>query len=151
MMWGISTHIDLYGCDSDLITCRKTLERFSGELVEFLKMKAHGAPVIEWFGNGNTEGFTLVQLLTTSCITAHFSESYRESAFIDIFSCKEYNAGEAVIFCAEFFKASVYHSTGIIRGGRAPERFFDGGSTGEQRCGDAVRDNVRDFPNMGRP
>jgi len=115
-MWGLSTHIDLFGCKSEKIKSRAEIETFAKDLVDLLKMTAHGEPVIEWFGNGDTEGFTLIQLLTTSCITAHFSESYRKSAYIDIFSCKEYNPGEVVKFCANFFGASVYYSTGIRRG-----------------------------------
>jgi S-adenosylmethionine/arginine decarboxylase-like enzyme len=79
-------------------------------------MCPHGEPAIEWFGNDETEGFTMVQLLTTSSITAHFSLKYRSSAYIDIFSCKEYNAGNIVMFCARYFDATLYESTAIIRG-----------------------------------
>jgi len=119
-MWGISVHIDLFGCDVTTITDPLKLAVFSRKLVEVLGMEAYGDPQIQWFGNGDTEGFTLVQLLTTSCITAHFSEKYKRSAYIDIFSCKEYDPEKVVRFCGDFFRATIYHSTGIIRGDKRP-------------------------------
>jgi S-adenosylmethionine decarboxylase len=116
-MWGLSTHIDLFGCNVAKITSREVIQRFAEELVIELDMMAHDAPSIVWFGNDDTEGYTLTQLITTSCITAHFSESYRQSAFIDIFSCKSYDVDRIVKFCTDFFEANVYKREVISRGG----------------------------------
>jgi len=115
--WGLSTHIDLFGCDVKKITSREKIQAFAYKLVRTLDMEAHGEPSVIWFGNGITEGYTMTQLLTTSCITAHFAEKHRRASFIDIFSCKEYDAEKVAIFCAEFFDATIYNMKEITRGG----------------------------------
>ena len=48
-----------------------------------------------------------MQFIETSTITAHFDEQGNR-AFIDIFSCKTYNAKKVALFCKKFFKAKGY-------------------------------------------
>ncbi len=101
-MWGKSLCCDVSGCDSFLIKDVIHVQRFARALVKFLNMKAFGQPRVVNFGEGEKEGLTLVQLIETSCITAHFSNDLGK-AFIDIFSCKDYDSEEVAQFCKEYF------------------------------------------------
>jgi S-adenosylmethionine/arginine decarboxylase-like enzyme len=75
-------------------------------------MKAYGEPQIIHFGEDNKAGYTLVQLIETSNITAHFCEQ-DNAAFIDIFSCKEFDPKDAKRVVDQFFRpaATVEHWT----------------------------------------
>ena len=69
-------------------------------------MKPYGKAQIKRFGKDTLEGYTIIQPIETSCITCHFDE-VDNRAFIDIFSCKEYNNKLAVEFCKNYFKAEI--------------------------------------------
>lgn len=69
--------LNLYGCNPKLIANKKAVAKFATELCQLIKMKAFGNPIVKKFGKPGTEaeGLTLVQLIETSAITAHFSDS----------------------------------------------------------------------------
>jgi S-adenosylmethionine/arginine decarboxylase-like enzyme len=74
-------------------------------------MVAYGLPQIVRFGSGNKAGYTLVQLIETSNICAHFVEE-NNSMYLDVFSCKDFDpltVKEAVYeyFDAQKFKMKV--------------------------------------------
>ena len=50
-------------------------------------------------------GFQLVQLIETSNICGHFANASR-AAYLDIFSCKQFDPGVAAAFCIETFQAA---------------------------------------------
>jgi len=60
-------------------------------------MKAFGAPVLEHFAEHlpDAAGYSLVQLIETSATTGHFCDRTGD-AYIDIFSCKDFEADLAV-------------------------------------------------------
>ena len=105
-VFGWDLLLDLYECDLTKISSRAEIARFAKEVCEQLKMKAFGDPIVEHFGHekAETAGYSLVQLIETSAIVGHFSESKR-SAYLDLFSCKEFNAGAVTLFTQEFFGA----------------------------------------------
>jgi len=103
--WGISTHIDLYQCDEATVKSKEDISRFVLELCDLIKVKAWGDMQIEHFGDSEEiAGYSVVQLIETSCITGHFVDS-NNSAYIDIFSCKAYDVQMAVQFTKDFFQA----------------------------------------------
>ena len=103
--WGISLHLDLYDCDPLLINNRSHIKKYVIELCELIKMKRYGNPIIEWFGEKeNVKGFSLVQLIQTSSITGHFAQ-HNNSAYLDIFSCKDFDPEKTSEFSFHFFKA----------------------------------------------
>ena len=53
-------------------------------------MVPYGEPNVEHFGEGNKCGFTLVQLIQTSNICAHFVEETND-IYLDVFSCKAFD------------------------------------------------------------
>ena len=89
--WGKVAMFNLYGCRPRAIRCPKTIDEFSRELVKEIGMEAFGPPQIVHFGEGNKAGYTLVQLITTSNITAHFVEA-TDDIYLDVFSCKDFKS-----------------------------------------------------------
>jgi S-adenosylmethionine/arginine decarboxylase-like enzyme len=83
--------------------------------VNAIEMKAYGPPQIVKFGDGQTRGYTLVQLIETSNITAHFSED-TNNIFLDVFSCKDFDPEIAIdVFC-EFFDPTKIKTKVFTRG-----------------------------------
>jgi S-adenosylmethionine/arginine decarboxylase-like enzyme len=113
--WGIHTLIDLSECDNELIRSKKHIENYANELVKLIDMKSYGDPIVVHFGSHSAEGYTLVQMIETSLISGHFCNVTNE-AYIDIFSCKEYDVEKAADFTMGFFGASHLDSKYIKRG-----------------------------------
>lgn len=53
-------------------------------------MIPYGEPSVQHFGEGNKSGYTLVQLIQTSNICAHFVEETND-IYLDVFSCKDFD------------------------------------------------------------
>lgn len=102
--WGRSVSVNLKGCDPDLIRSPAALRRFVRELCEKIDMKRVGRANIKRFGKGSLRGYSLMQFIETSSITAHFDE-VGSRAFIDIFSCRRFNARSSALFSKRFFRA----------------------------------------------
>jgi S-adenosylmethionine decarboxylase len=66
-------------------------------------MKAYGEPQIVHFGSGNKAGYTLVQLIETSNICAHFTEE-DDGMYLDVFSCKEFDYKDVEKVVKEYFE-----------------------------------------------
>jgi S-adenosylmethionine/arginine decarboxylase-like enzyme len=114
--WGYHLIMDVFGCNSSKIQCKKVIYQFSKRLVNDIDMKAFGEPIIVRFGDGNKLGFTLVQLIETSNITAHFCEE-TNNAFIDVFSCKPFQIKPVTKAIFETFEAKKIDTSFIIRQG----------------------------------
>jgi S-adenosylmethionine decarboxylase len=114
--WGLSALIDLSHCDIDLISSEEQIRKFVVELCEEIGMKRHGDTYLDRFGDGVlvSEGYSFMQFIETSSITAHFEEPQKK-AFIDIFSCKYFDSELAAKFCQKYFKASERKIRVIIR------------------------------------
>jgi len=107
-IWGYSTSIDLKNCNPSKIRSALKIQEFSIALVKLLRMKAYGEPIIVHFGDSeDVKGYTLVQLIYTSSITAHFAEK-DNSIYLDIFSCKNYDSEKAADFARKFFESDSY-------------------------------------------
>jgi S-adenosylmethionine/arginine decarboxylase-like enzyme len=90
MYWGYHLMLDCSRCNEN-IKDRDQIYLFVKELVAAIDMVAHGEPIIEYLLPGDPkQGYSLMQLITTSNICAHFVESDM-TAYIDIFSCKEFD------------------------------------------------------------
>ena len=102
--WGCLAVINLYGCDSNKIKNPKDINDFVINLCDLIEMKRYGDAIIDRFGKESYEGYSMMQFIETSSVTAHFDE-IKNRAFIDIFSCKKFNIDKAVNYCVDFFKA----------------------------------------------
>lgn len=87
--WGKEFLVDAFGCNN-AIADRETIYDFVKELVKAIDMVAYGEPQIVHFGTGDKAGYTLLQLIETSNISAHFIE-YNNSMCLNVFSCKDFD------------------------------------------------------------
>jgi len=106
-MFGQELTLNLYDCDPEKISSDVEIKKFIIELCDnVIHMKRYGEPLIPHFGHENpiTSGYSLVQLIETSSVTAHFSE-YKKAAYLNIFSCAWFDAAATEKFCQKFFGA----------------------------------------------
>jgi len=80
-------------------------------------MKAYGEPQIQHFGDGNKSGYTMIQLIETSNITAHFCEETGD-AYIDVFSCKSFTKENVVDEVETFFIPEKVYTNFLVRDAR---------------------------------
>ena len=66
-------------------------------------MVPYGAPRIVRFGDEHTGGYTLVQLIQTSSIMAHFVDNVND-VYLDVFSCSDFDPAVAAAIFRHFFK-----------------------------------------------
>lgn len=112
--WGKSAAIDLYECQHDRLTDPELLRSFVAQVVKVVNMEAHGLCHVERFGDEELEGYSAMQFIKTSAITVHLDE-VGNRAFIDIFSCKDFDADKAEQFAQEFFGAQSSKITVLSR------------------------------------
>ncbi len=113
--WGQLTHIDLFDCDRELLLSEAKLAEFSLTLCEKIKMKPHGKPIVDRFGEGDLFGLSAVQFIETSTITTHLDDQGCR-AFIDVFSCKKFDENAAVNFSKNFWMAKEVKFDTVMRG-----------------------------------
>lgn len=109
--------LNLYGCDPKKISSAKEIKKFVVELCDnVIHMKRYGKPLIPHFGHDNpiTSGYSLVQLIETSSVTAHFSE-LNKSVYLNIFSCAWFDLKKTAAFCKTFFRANRVESKFLKR------------------------------------
>jgi len=114
MFWGKLASINLYECDSELIKNKRYIRKFVKELCKEINMKTYGKLLIKRFGKGKLNGISALQFIETSSITLHFDET-QNRAFIDIFSCKDFNENKSEKFSKNFFKAKSSSKKVLIR------------------------------------
>ena len=112
--WGYHLTIDAGGCDHDALRSKSTIAAFTKELVSRIEMVAYGKPRIVMFGDGKTKGYTLIQLIKTSNITAHFVEG-TDDIYLDIFSCKKFNLNDAIAVFKKYFKPTTIIQRFVVR------------------------------------
>ena len=102
--WGYHLMLDCSGCDHDRITSRETIYNFTKELIKRIDMVAFGEPVIEHFAthDPNKAGFSMVQLIETSNIAAHFVDK-DNTMYLDVFSCKPFSNDTVIATVKEYF------------------------------------------------
>jgi S-adenosylmethionine/arginine decarboxylase-like enzyme len=101
MYWGYHLMLDCSGCSD--INNRDTIYKFIKDLVTRIDMTAHGEPIIEHLLQGDPkQGFSLMQLITTSNICAHFLE-LDDTAYFDVFSCKIFDIDTVKAVVEEYF------------------------------------------------
>ena len=107
--WGLSSMIDLYGCDSQKIKDAEEIKRFVIELCILIDMKRFGDCNIVNFGEDEeVAGFSMTQLIETSLISGHFANKTNR-VFLDVFSCKYYSPRTVAKFAKDFFEAKKYN------------------------------------------
>ncbi|MFH0877715.1 MAG: S-adenosylmethionine decarboxylase [Candidatus Omnitrophota bacterium] len=114
--FGLEVILDLYECDPKVIRSGKKLAEFTTKLCRLLKMKKFGKTLLPHFGynEAHTAGYSMLQFIETSSIVGHFSELWN-SAYINIFSCKDFDTEKAVKFSVEFFGSKRFNKRVLVR------------------------------------
>jgi S-adenosylmethionine/arginine decarboxylase-like enzyme len=113
MYWGYHLIGNFARCSS-AIKCAPSIALFSKTLVTRIDMIPYGEPQVVHFGSGNKAGYTLVQLIETSNITAHFVEETGD-VYLDVFSCKPFDKDTVVDVFNSYFKPEFSDVTVIKR------------------------------------
>lgn len=120
--YGKELVLDLNDCDIKTFT-RKSIGVYFDQLCELIDMEAQdrhfwddeGLPPEECQTNPKTKGVSAVQFILTSTIVIHTLE-LPKSAYINIFSCKDFDEDKARDFTVKWFGAEMCDDITIIRG-----------------------------------
>jgi len=119
--YGKELIIDLHKCDNTTFT-RESIRRYFKQLCNNINMKAEKLCWWDDYGlepefqqtEPHTKGTTAVQFILTSNITIHTLDILK-NAYINIFSCKDFDADKALKFSEEWFKGKIVNSQLIER------------------------------------
>lgn len=112
-VWGIASSFDIYNCDPEIIRDAEKIRQFVAELCDLIKMRRFGETQVVHFGEDErVAGYSMVQLIETSLISAHFA-NLTNTTYLDVFSCKPYDPAVVADFARSFFKGShcITHTT----------------------------------------
>lgn len=115
--WGYHLILNAAKCSPAPIRSATAIGDFTTTLVKRIDMVAYGSPQIVMFGSGNKKGYTLVQLIETSNICAHFVEE-TDDMYLDVFSCKPFNPETVEAIVRESFEPSQISSKFVLRDAR---------------------------------
>ena len=100
--WGVSTSLDFKNCNNNIKNKQK-IQTYVYELCELIDMKRFGDCHVIYFGEDEKiAGYSMFQLIETSLISGHFANS-SNAAYIDIFSCKNYDVQKVLKYTGDFF------------------------------------------------
>ena len=118
--WGQHLILDLGGCNGN-IALKESIRAFVAELVDAIDMVAYGEPIIEHFATHSQEaaGYSLVQLIETSAISAHFSDHNRD-VYLDVFSCKSFDSNRVVQVVDKYFEPKSIYMLSLGREAKHP-------------------------------
>ena len=103
-VWGIASSIDIYDCSPAKIRDADLIKRFVAELCDLIEMKRFGETQVVHFGEDErVAGFSMVQLIETSLISAHFA-NLTNAVYLDVFSCKPYDPEIVKAFAQSYFE-----------------------------------------------
>jgi S-adenosylmethionine/arginine decarboxylase-like enzyme len=102
-VWGLAASIDIYDCEPALIRSADHIRQFVKDLCELIEMKRFGETQVVHFGEDEkVAGFSMVQLIETSLISAHFA-NLSNATYLDVFSCKPYDPEVVRRFACDYF------------------------------------------------
>jgi len=102
-VWGIASSIDIYDCDPGRIRSAEVIREFVVELCELIEMRRFGETQVVHFGEDEkVAGYSMVQLIETSLISAHFA-NLTNTTYLDVFSCKPYDPEVVREFAQRYF------------------------------------------------
>jgi S-adenosylmethionine decarboxylase len=119
--YGLELILDLHDCDVSRFN-RRSIRSFVKELCELIDMERcvlHfwddvGVPEEERQRNPKTKGTSAVQFILTSTVVIHTLDLL-QIAFVNIFSCKEFDTDEAARFTARWFSSGDWTANVVTR------------------------------------
>lgn len=90
--WGYHLILDCGHCNTLKMSDYKNVNAWIRQLVKDIDMQPIGDPRIEYTAADfpDKAGFTVVQIIVTSSIVAHFVDGLGQ-IYLDVFSCKEFD------------------------------------------------------------
>ncbi len=126
--WGLYTSVDVFECSERKIADEAAIRHFTIELCDRLGVTRYGEPMMVLFGDDpSIHGWSMAQMIETSLVSGHFIQSPK-SAYVDIFSCRFYDAATIIRFAVEFFEGSSFTYHSVLRekaGTRGVDRLSD--------------------------
>jgi len=113
--WGYHLILNIAQCN-DNVTKKDCIRAFSKDLLDAIEMVPYGDPVIVHFAEHipDAAGYSLVQLLMTSALAGHFVD-IDLTAYIDIFSCKEFDEAKAIDIIKQHFEPGLIQKVFLKR------------------------------------
>jgi S-adenosylmethionine/arginine decarboxylase-like enzyme len=119
--YGKELIIDIHKCDPSTFN-RRNINKYFKELCQLIDMEPeklcwwddHGVPLEERQTEPHLKGTTAVQFIKTSNIVIHTLDLL-QNVYINIFSCKKFDAEIAKDFSAKWFKGEIINSHIIER------------------------------------
>jgi S-adenosylmethionine/arginine decarboxylase-like enzyme len=112
--WGYHLILDCSRCKPTTIRSSIIITQFAKDLVKKIDMVPYGEPQVVMFGSGNKKGYTLIQLIETSNISAHFIEETNDM-YLDVFSCKQFVPKHVKDIVAQYFYPKHINETYLTR------------------------------------
>jgi len=90
--WGYHLILDCGQCNTVSMQDRTSVDTWIRQLVRDIDMEPIGPPQIEYTAGhlADKAGFTVVQIIVTSSIVAHFVDQLGQ-IYLDVFSCKPFD------------------------------------------------------------
>ena len=119
--YGLELILDLHDCDANRFT-RAAIEEFFTELCELIDMERCDlhfwddvdVPPEDQQVNPKTKGTSAVQFILTSTIVIHTLDLMK-AAYVNIFSCKDFDTDEAATFTAGWFGSADWTANVVTR------------------------------------
>jgi len=119
--YGRELILDLHNCDPKKFS-RKIIGRYFRELCDLIDMKRcelfwwddYDVPKNERQTEPHLKGTSAVQFIMTSNITIHTLDILK-NVYLNIFSCKDFDANKATEFSQKFFKGKIVNQVVIKR------------------------------------
>ncbi len=119
--YGVELILDLHDCDPATFT-RDSLDAFFTQLCECIDMEkcaVHfwddvGVPEEDQQTLPHTKGTSAVCFILTSSIVIHTLDLMK-AAYVNIFSCKEFDTDEAAKFTAKWFSSTNWTANVVVR------------------------------------
>ena len=118
--WGYHLILNCAKCVPHSIRSQPNITSFAKNLVKKIEMVPYGDPQVVMFGSGNKKGYTLVQLIETSNITAHFVEE-TDDLYLDVFSCKEFKKEDVLAVVTAHFNPQDVQTDFLLRQARTTD------------------------------
>ena len=112
--WGYHLILNCGKCAPASIRNKAIITTFAKSLVKKIDMVPYGEPQVVMFGSGNKKGYTLVQLIETSNICAHFVEETND-VYLDVFSCKPFNHKDVKDVVGSYFNPETMNDIFLTR------------------------------------
>lgn len=119
--YGKELILDLHNCDPATFT-RKSIKNYFKQLCDLIDMERcelywwddHGVPLEEQQTESHMKGTSAIQFISTSNITIHTLDLMK-NVYLNLFSCKDFDADVALKFSEEWFKGKAVNSQVIKR------------------------------------